>query len=62
MSTSAGDVIWAGSKSATSWEMGKLKVWSVASGSPGAELLPKKVQEVQSKTKPTATECPLIIT
>jgi hypothetical protein len=35
MSTSVGDDIIAGSRSPTSWAMGKLSVWSVASTSLG---------------------------
>src|SRR5690348_10301919 len=41
MSTSAGLEVIAGSKSATSWERGKVRVWSAASGSgdgPGVDV------------------------
>src|ERR1700693_5105905 len=37
MSTSAGAEMSAGSRSATSWKIGKLSVWSAASGSAGAD-------------------------
>src|SRR5258707_4184079 len=50
MSTSIGAVIWAGSKSETSWAMGKLRVWSAARTSVGVDELPIVHDEAPIRT------------
>src|SRR5438094_433620 len=50
MSTSAAVEIIAGSKSATAWAMGKLSVWSSASGSGDGPGLPVGLQAIVART------------
>src|SRR5438093_3150975 len=52
MSTSAGFETIAGSKSATSWAMGKLSVWSGASGSGDGPGFGVGLQEMDASTNP----------